>query len=105
MRVEFRPTVAEDLALVFAEPVPCRVQAITAVRGDCVLGVGGIGFKPNGTVVAFAQISAEGRKYPLAIHRAGRAAMAMIRESRVPLVIAEAQPGNPAAERWLERLG
>ena len=31
--------------------------------------------------------------------------MVLIRRSGVPLVFAEAQPGNPAAERWLKRFG
>lgn len=105
MRVTLRPTRAADLALVTSLPLPHRIKAITAVLGDVILGVGGIGYRPDGTVVAFAHICEQGRSYPRAIHRAGLAAMAMIRAAGVPLVVAEAQEGNPAAERWLLRLG
>jgi hypothetical protein len=56
-------------------------------------------------VIAFAEISDAFRRFPLAVHRAGRFGMALIEASGVPMVIAEAQPGNPAAERWLEHFG
>lgn len=105
MRVVLRPTVAADLPLCIGEPLPHRIRAITAVAGDRVIGIGGIGYRPDGSVIAFVQMDDEARKYPAAIHRAGVMAMAMIRDTGVPLVVAEAQPGNPAAERWLLRLG
>jgi hypothetical protein len=105
MRVELRPTVAADLPQVIGEPLPHRIRAITALADGRVLGIGGIGFRPDGAVIAFVQMAAEARKYPAAIHRAGLAAMRMVRASGVPRVLAEAQPGNPAAARWLERLG
>lgn len=109
MRVELRPATRADLAGAFDRPAPWRVQAIAAelhggLRDGELLGVGGIAFRPDG-VFAFAQILPAGRKYPAAIHRAGRAAMALLRNSGAREVIAEAQPGNPAAVRWLERLG
>lgn len=105
MRITLRPTVAADLAHVFDRPIPHRIRALTAVNGEQVLGVGGIGYRPDGTVIAFAAITDEARGYPAAIHRAGLAAMRMIREAGVQAVLAEAEENNPAAERWLLRLG
>lgn len=105
MRVTLRPTIAEDLPHVIGEDLPHRIRAITALAGDQVLGVGGIGYRPDGTVIAFVAMLDEARKYPVAIHRAGLLAMEMIRGSGVPLVVAEAQANNPAAEPWLLRLG
>ncbi len=105
MRVELRPTVAADLPHVIDVPLPHRIRAITAIAGGDVLGIGGIGYRPDGTVIAFVAMKDEARKYPLAIHRAGRMAMDMIRATGLPLVVAEAQENNPAAERWLLRLG
>lgn len=105
MRVGFRPTVAADLPQVIGQALPHRIKALTAHVDDRVLGIGGIGYRPDGTVVAFVQMNEEARRYPLAIHRAGLAAMEMIRRSGEPVVVAEAQRGNPAAERWLLRLG
>lgn len=104
MRVTLRPTVAADLAAFTGQPLPHRIQAITAEFDGRVLGVGGLGFR-DGIAIAFAQITDEGRRYPAAIHRAGRAAMGLIRRSGLPRVVAEAEADNPAAARWLERLG
>lgn len=105
MRITLRPTVAADLPFCIGEPLPHRIKCITAELDGRVIGIGGLGFRPDGTVIAFAQINDEFRKYPRAVHRAGRAGMALIRASRVPLVIAEAQPDNAAAERWLLHFG
>jgi hypothetical protein len=105
MRVQFRPTVAADLAAVTTEKLPHRIQAVTAIADGRILGVGGIGFRPDGTVIAFAHFLPEFRKYPTAIHRAGREGMRLVRRSGAAVVVAEAQPGNPAAAPWLERFG
>jgi hypothetical protein len=119
MRVTLRPAVAADLAFVGA-PLPLRIRAITAtipgdpsssaVRdgppNDRVIGIGGIGYGPDGTVIAFAHLSTEARNYPAAIHRAGLRVMDMIRRSKINRVVADADlSASPAAERWLERLG
>lgn len=105
MRVTLRPTVSADVPFLTADPLPARIQGITAEVDGKIIGLGGLSYRPNGTVIAFAWISEEARKYPRAIHRAGRMAVDLIRASRLPVVVAEAEPGNPAAERWLERLG
>lgn len=105
MRVILRPSTAEDWKQLRPETLPCRIRAITAEIDGKLLGIGGIGYRPEGTIVAFAVVTDEGRRYPAAVHRAGLAAMKMIQELGLPRVIADAQPGNPAAERWLIRLG
>lgn len=105
MRVVLRPTRAEDIPFLTSEPLPARIQAITAEADGEIVGLGGFSFRPDGTVIAFAEIGDAARKYPTAIHRAGLAAMALVRRLGIPMVIAEAQPGNAAAEPWLVRLG
>ncbi|HXI76103.1 MAG TPA: hypothetical protein VNH21_03150 [Steroidobacteraceae bacterium] len=105
MRVTFRPTIPADIPFLTNRPLPSRIQAITAEIEGRIIGLGGFAFQPDGTVIAFAEISDEARKYPVAIHRAGLMAMDLIARSRRQFVVAEAQPGNPAAERWLLRLG
>lgn len=100
-----RPTTAADVASFFPEPLPFRIQATTAELDGEILGIGGVGFRPDGTFVAFVRMSDAARRYPSAIHRAGLHAVAMMRSLELPLVVAEAQPDNPAACRWLERLG
>lgn len=103
-RVAFRPATAADFAVLFDRPIPHRVRAIAAELDGALLGVGGITFRPEG-VFAFAQFTAAFKLYPAAVHRAGIAGMALIRDAGVATVIAEAQPDNPAAERWLRRFG
>ena len=105
MRVEIRPTVASDLAKVTSESLPIRIRAITAAIGEEVLGIGGIGYRPDGVVIGFAAMNDEFRRYPPAIHRAGLAMMKIIRDAGVPQVVAIADGRVPSAERWLERLG
>jgi hypothetical protein len=105
MRVVLRPTIASDLAQVTHEPLPFRIQAITALAEDKVLGIGGIGFRPDGVVIGFAALNEEFRRYPRALHRAGLAMMKVIRESGVPQVLAIADDNVEPATRWLERLG
>ena len=75
------------------------IRAITATVDGRVIGLGGIAFPPQGPAIAFAQLAPrptvsrcsdsndvsqatpEAKRYPVAFHRAGLLAMAMIRES------------------------
>jgi len=104
MRVTLRPTVPADIPFITDKPLPARIQGITAEVDGRVLGIGGFSFR-DGAIVAFVAMTDEARKYPTAIHRAGLAAMALARREGYPRIVAEAEPGNPAAERWLLRLG
>jgi hypothetical protein len=128
--VILRPTIPEDLPQVIGEPLPYRIRAITAVllpaaseRGAAfaaqtpeasppeatangkVIGIGGIAFPPDGAVWAFVQQCPEAKRYPVAFHRAGLAAMKMIRAAGLGEVRAAADRDNEAALRWLRRLG
>lgn len=104
-RVVLRPTVPSDLPTVIGEPLPYRIRALTVTVDGAVVGVGGIAFPPGGMPVAFVQQAIDARKYPIAFHRAGLAAMAMIRESGLARVMASAKADDPRALRWLARLG
>lgn len=105
MRVTIRPTVAADLPSLIGEPLPHRIKAFTALAGDKVIGIGGIGFPPGGPVVAFVQQLPEAKRYPVAFHRAGLVAMRMIRESGLRRVVATTDADHEAGLRWLGRLG
>lgn len=105
MRVTLRPTIASDFAQLIDVPLPNRVMAITAELDGRVIGVGGFRFTPDGVVAAFVLMAQEARRYPVAIHRAGLRAMAQARAADIRRIVALAQPDNPAAERWLARLG
>lgn len=105
MRVTLRPTIPSDLPHCIGEPLPHRIKAITALAGDKVIGIGGIGYRPDGIVEAFVQQTPEARRYPVAFHRAGLMAMRIIRDSGLPRVVATTGRDFPAGQRWLERLG
>ena len=122
-KVTLRPTIPADLPHVIGEPLPCRIRAITALVDGRVIGMGGIAFQPQGPAIAFVQLvpspssrhgvrddhttasTPEARRYPVAFHRAGLMAMAMIRTSEVEQVVATADAGSDVALRWLKRLG
>jgi hypothetical protein len=91
---------------VIGEPLPFRIKAITLEIDGRVLGLGGLAFPPGGGPPwAFVQQCPEAKRYPISFHRAGLAAMQMIRDTGVPEVVATADADNEAALRWLERLG
>jgi RimJ/RimL family protein N-acetyltransferase len=87
------------------QPPHYRSQCLTAEVDGKVIGIGGFLFPPGGDVWASVLMIDEARKYRLAIHRAGLMAMELARKRGFRRVYATAQPDNPAAERWLERLG
>ena len=105
MKVVIRPATAADFAVLVEMPLPYRVRAFAAVRGDEVLGVGGLGFKPDGTVVAFVHAAPGAQRFKVAFHRAGLMAMAEARRLGLRRVVATAETQHPRAEAWLERLG
>lgn len=105
IRVLFRPSVADDFVALQGSPPIYRSRCTTATVEDRVIGIGGLVYPPDGEIWASVLMADEARQYPAAIHRAGRRAMAEFRRLGVKRVFAEAQPGNPAAERWLLRLG
>lgn len=99
-----RPTRLADLDHIIGEPLPYRIQALTVLDGDRVMGIGGISYTPYG-VIAFVQQTLEARNYPVTFHRAGLAAMRMIRESGAEEVLSTVDREDDRAVRWLERLG
>lgn len=103
-----RPATADDIRAVNDGYIPFRVRALAAERDGKLLGVGGLGFRPDGMVVAFLILAADvtGRSVMVTLHRAGLRLMDMARELGFHHVIADADlNASPAAERWLARLG
>lgn len=106
MRVQLRPTVAEDLPFLLGhQTLPHRIKATTALVDGRIVGIGGLGFRPDGTVIAFVMMNDHARRYPVAIHRAGLHTIKMMRDMKLSRVVAQADPDNPAAGPWLQRLG
>lgn len=104
-RVTLRPTIAADLPHLIGEALPFRIKAFTVLADDRVIGIGGVGFPPGGPPIAFVQQAPGAKKFPVAFHKAGLAAMHMIRDSGLDEVLATADADDDAALRWLDRLG
>lgn len=68
--------------------------------------MGGVAYLQDGQKMAFADLSDEARKHPVALHKAGHAIMRLVREKGIKRLVATADMvASPAAERWLERFG
>jgi hypothetical protein len=104
LRVTLRPSVPSDFLALIDRPPAWRCQCITAEADGQIIGIGGFTFPAGGDVWASVLMVDRARKYRVAVHRAGLMAMALARKRGFRKVYATAQPGNPAAERWLERL-
>ena len=105
MRVAFTPATPEDFAaLIRSQPV-ARVRAIAARLEGELLGVGGFLYQRDGTVWASMAIAPRGRGFPAAIWRAGVMGMRMAERLGLREVLAVADKDQPAAGRYLERLG
>lgn len=102
--VTIRPSVAGDFAL-FDEALPFRVRAWTAERGGKVLGIGGVYLHPDGHTGAWLQLLPGSERYPVLLHKTALRFLADQRARGVKSIVAMADDFNPAAERWLLRLG
>jgi len=105
MAAIIRPARKQDFAALIDEPLPYRVKAFAVEDDGKLLGVGGFAYQPGGTIAAFVLKGEGAERYPLALHRAGRYAMSEAQREGFRRVVALAETNNPAAERWLQRLG
>lgn len=102
-KADFEAFTAANLGVPMVPPVRCRAYA-ARVDGR-LIGVGGIAFMPDGTRVAFTELTDEARRYPVALHKAALRTLALARELGIKRLVATTFSGHPAAERWLVRLG
>ena len=109
-KIEVGPATAADVAEYtanftgVAQLPPFRILALAGKVDGKVLGIGGVCYLPNGGRLAFADFAPEAHKYPIALHKAGRAALALARKHGLKQVVAVTGQ-HEAAERWLIRLG
>jgi RimJ/RimL family protein N-acetyltransferase len=104
MKAEIRYATEADFVAMGLTERPHRIRALAVTAGDDLLGVGGFSFPP-GHVVAFVFMRPGAERHAVTLHRAGLMMMAEARRLKLTKVVAEAHKDNPAAERWLARLG
>ncbi len=104
MTVVIRPTRAADFEAFSGRLPEYRCKALTVEDGDRILGIGGVMFLPNGIGLAFVDRGEDVPVLPVAMHKA---ATRIMREARAAgwRLVATCDPEEPAASRWLERLG
>lgn len=103
--ITVRPATRADFDALTDGPRPFRVRAFTGEIAGRPIAIGGLAYLDHGVVGAFLHATDEARKYPMALHKAGLATMALARELGLRRVVAMADPGVAPAERWLARLG
>lgn len=101
-----RPATRADFDAVGMEALPVRVRALTIEQDGKVLAVGGIVMDmPEGSTTAFCNLTKEAKPFGLSLHKA---AVAMYREVirlGIKRIVAQVDPDNPAAVRWVKRFG
>lgn len=104
--VRLVPTTQAHCEAFLPAPLPWRIRALTAIKGDEVLGIGGLAMLPDGTTAAFLEVSEENAKrHPITLHKAAHRILKMARDLGLKRLITRADLRREAAERYLSRLG
>jgi hypothetical protein len=109
---ELRPATREDIVEAFRnlgkedQSIPTRVLAMTGRVDGKVIAVGGIAIYPNGARIAFCDISDEGRRYPLSLHRGAKMVLDQAKRFGIKRIVVEADGRNHGKTPvWISRLG
>jgi hypothetical protein len=119
--VTLRPATEADFIAMFGKPPQHRARALAAEIEGRLVGLGGITLlTPHETSACetwgcetwacetwacFMRASDELRAHPVALHRAGLRMLAIADRLGIARLVALAEPGIEAAERWLARCG
>jgi RimJ/RimL family protein N-acetyltransferase len=99
---EIRPATHADLVAFYGKPPSQTSRSWVGVVDGTVLAVFGLVYKRGRPAYFFSDLAPEARRYRIAIMRAARMMLDQMGQIPVP---AFADPGIPAAGRFLERLG
>lgn len=101
-----RPATPADFAALGMAQMPARVRALAIVAdGRPVAVLGGVMDMPEGTTAAFVTLGAPAKGFAKSLHKAALAMFAEARRLGFRRVMAEADPDNAAAERWMRHFG
>ena len=89
----------------FATTPPYRCRAYAVKKDGRVIGIGGLGFMPNGYVFLWAEITDELRALPITLHKVGKRAIGDAIPLGIKQVYATTDIAFEAADRWIKRLG
>lgn len=88
----------------FDKPPPYRCRAYAVKKDGKVIGIGGLGFLPE-TTIMWSEISDELRALPVTLHKVGKRVVADAEALGIKAMYATTDEGFDAAERWISRLG
>lgn len=109
---ELRPATRADVEEAFRrlygekQEIPCRIFGYTGRVDGKVIAVGGIAIYPTGARIAFCDISDEGRRFPLSLHRGAKIVLREARRLGVRRVVVMDGPEvHEKTPNWLKHLG
>lgn len=86
-------------------PLPYRARAYTGLVDGEIKGIGGIAYLPDGTALAFLHLAEGAQRHAVTLHKTAKRLLAEAVRRGTRKIIAQADPHEPTAERWLTRLG
>jgi RimJ/RimL family protein N-acetyltransferase len=105
VRISLDPATEDDFRALTGRTPPSRLRAIVARLDGHPVGIGGLVYGDDGTIWASMLATPEVRRFPTAVYRGAVAAMRMAARLGLRRVFAVPDRSEPAAERFLERLG
>lgn len=111
MTPELRPATRADVEAAFnhlygeTRAVPVRFFGYTGSVDGKVIAVGGIALYPSGARIAFCDISDEGRRFPLSLHRGARLVLKEARRLGIRRIAVGLEDNHEKTANWLAHLG
>lgn len=109
MTIEFRPSTEADIVEFFGERpwglTYARAHSVSAVVDGKVVGLGGVLFHINGSVLGFANLKEEARRYPVALHKAVKQGLAEWEKMGHKTLRITIEQSVPRAKAWAASLG
>ena len=99
------PTTPEDFFEFKQAIPPYRIRAITGRVDGRIVGIGGIAYLPDGSILAFLESTDEARKHAVTLYKAARQILKDAALAGHRRIIAVGDPEVQAVPRWLKRLG
>lgn len=104
-KLVIRPTTKADCEAFYGQEIPYRIKAYTGLLDDEIIAIGGIAHPPESDVMAFADLTGDARARAVSLHKFARKVLSEAKEAGVKRLLATVERSEPAAERWLKRLG
>ena len=93
----------QDFQTFFGREAPAVFTALTASRGTAIVGIGGVAYSEQGEAIGFLDLRE--RLPAIALHRAARRFLAVLKEVGEPSILTYCDDALPLAKKWLTHLG